>query len=171
MSFPRISASMLVLFAAAVAPIAAQTEPETTAHVYTNADLERFGPPAVDSAPVAPHDDTEWKFVTDFIEREQVRIDAERAYRLEQRRVTIEEQSVEDRRSHGRYIQPYGVYPYGNTSVRHGRKRGRHAGSSSVLGDRIVPLHARPSGAQIQRAKAIRRSGVDAFPSNARKSR
>jgi hypothetical protein len=171
MAFLRISASGPVLLVAAMLPLAAQTEVEPPVRVYTNADLERFEPLAVDSTPVAPHDDAQWEFVSDFIEREQARIDADRAHRLEQRWVEIEERSVERNRSYVRGVLPYGVYPYGNAHRRHGARPRHHVRSTPNLGGRITPLHARPSLAQVNRAKATRRSGVDAFPSNARKSR
>ena len=163
MVFFRVLTIGLLLLCAVMLPVAAQTGAETV-RVYTNADLERLEPLAVDSAPVARHDEAEWEFVTEFLEREQAKIDADRAHRLEQRRVAIEEGFVGDRRSRSGYRIPYGIYPYGQRY----KRVSHHGVRSPAIGGRIVPLHARPSQAQVQRAKAVRRSGTDAFPSNSR---
>jgi len=52
--------------------------------VYTNADLEKFGPPAPRVPPLV-ETEVGWRFVTEFIEREQARIDAERENDLKRR--------------------------------------------------------------------------------------
>jgi hypothetical protein len=133
--------------------------------LYTNADLERFGEPSpADAHPVVHDDEAAWKFVTDFLEREHGRLDAERAHDLERRRVQTEEQFV-DRSRRRSYGVPLGVLGYGlrgGHRSKHFRRNVR--GGLPATGGRIVPLHARPSLAQINRAKATRLSGRDAFP-------
>ena len=54
------------------------------------------------------------------------------------------------------------AYPYAPGV---GKRAGRASWTAtSGLGGRIVPLHARPTPTQVQRSKAIQRSGRDAFP-------
>jgi hypothetical protein len=148
--------------------------------VYTNADLERFGPVSDTAAP-AP-EGAGWEFVAEFLEREYGRLDAERAYDLERRRVEAEAEALARRHDHVRLpIVPYldrtwrrvGPLP-GDPTTRERRGRRSHRqsryglpsvarpGASSSQG--IVPLHARPTLAELHRARAIRHSGADAVP-------
>jgi hypothetical protein len=164
--------SLAIGFLLIATPVVAQTDEAELVHVYTNADLERLGPLPVASEPVAANDDdAAWEFVAEFLAREHARLDAARAHDLDRRQVDLEEESVTRRRSYGTYVYPH-HYPY--RGHRYGDRRHRpgnglpHVGTPSSLGGRIVPLHARPTLAQAQRAKAIQRSGTDAFPSNAR---
>jgi len=161
------------LLAAAVAgPLAAQTGPRSDGEpvrVYTNADLERFGPPSVDAAPATADDDPGWEFVTEFLAREYERLDAQRSYDLERRRAALEEEAVDRRRARPIYRYPY----YGHRFIHVGRHpRGHRVRTvrTTTVGGPIVPLHARPTLAEAQRAKAIRRSGADAFPRRSRKT-
>jgi hypothetical protein len=168
--FSPKSAWICLLAVAVSGPLAAQTgptpgddEPVDPVRVYTNADLERFGPPSVDAEPAAADDDPGWEFVTEFLAREHERLDAQRSYDLERRRTDLAEEAAERRRARPVYFYPY----YGHRFVHVGRHpRGRRVGhyGTTTVGGPIVPLHARPTLAEVQRAKAIRRSGVDAFP-------
>jgi hypothetical protein len=176
MAFSRNAAVGLLVIVTAALPATAQIDGGEDVRVYTNADLERLAPLPVDSEPVAADPDPGWQIVTEFLDREHARLDAERAHDLERRRVELEERTIDPRRSRAAYAYPfrypYGVHPYGRPGKRHGG-RGRfgsvpRATTTSSVGGRIVPLHARPTLAQTQRAKAIRRSGTDAFPSRGR---
>lgn len=94
----------MLVWTAAAAP--AGTGDETTVRVYTNADLERFGPRA-EPCPGPPVDDSaERRFVADFIEREYARI-------AEDKRLSLERELL-DRRSEPpapRWVAPwFGVY-------------------------------------------------------------
>lgn len=138
-------------------------EPVEPVRVYTNADLERFGPPSVDAEPAATDVDPGWEFVTEFLAREHERLDAQRAYDLERRRADLAEKATERRRARPVYYYPY----YGHTFTHVSRyPRGHRIGkvAKKTVGGPIVPLHARPTLAEVQRAKAIRRSGADAIP-------
>jgi hypothetical protein len=144
------TASVLVLVA--LSSVAAAGE---DTRVYTNLDLERmFGPPSTDRGPVATHDDADWDFVTEFLDREHARIDADRSYEIERRRRSLE---VDWKDRHHYHHYPYAGYPRGH--VRTGR-----LDAQGQPGGHIVPLHARPSLALINYSRAKQRSGVDAFP-------
>jgi hypothetical protein len=178
MGLPRRLLLLLLLVAAADPPITAQAEPITDGdevepvRVYTNADLERFGRVGVDPTPPAPDDGAEWAFVTEFLAREHARLDAERSLELERRRVTLEEEVVaRDRHRSDRYYWRPG-YAFVHTGYFERKRKHRASGAATTsVGGPIVPLHARPTQALRMRAKAIRRSGADAFPSRARASR
>ena len=173
------AAGIYLLVAAVAGPLAAQTGPprgdgepvETVepVRVYTNADLDRFGPPSIDADPAAKDDDPGWEFVTEFLAREYERLDAERSYDLERRLSALEAEAAERRRVRPTYYYPY----YGHAFTHVGRHPGAHRGGTvrtTTVGGLIVPLHARPTLAEVQRAKAIRRSGADAFPHRARRT-
>jgi hypothetical protein len=67
------------------------------------------------------------------------------------------------------YRYPY----YGQRFIHVGRHPQRHRTrtvGTTTVGGPIVPLHARPTLAEVQRSKAIRRSGADAFPRRSRKT-
>ena len=160
----------VLLAAAAGLPAQAQSsrDAEAPVRVYTNADLEKLPPLPPSSEPVLRDDDLGWEFVTEFIEREHRRLDADRAYELEGRRDATKERIADERE--GDYVLPW--VPWGfNPRVRHdGHRPGdfRRVDAGVRLGGSIAPLHARPSQAMVQRARAIRRSGADAFPSRSR---
>jgi len=141
-------------------------EPEK---VYTNADLERYGPVA--DTPTPATDGPEWKFVTEFLDREYERLDADRAYDLERLRVEAESEALTSR--HDRWSVPFAPYlgrplkRYGHSPVAGRDSRGRHGGrgfSRSSVNYGIVPMHARPTLAMRHRARAIQHSGADAVP-------
>jgi len=145
-----------VLLLVALPPV---TRADDVDPVYTNSDLERlFGPPSVDSGPVDTNDDADWEFVTEFLEREHSRIDADRSYDIERRRQRLEDDRTTRRDSPIGYGYPYYGYAHGNVRLGHPNRQG----------GRIVPLHARPSLARYRKAKRL--SGVDAFPSNRRRA-
>ncbi len=151
--------TLLAAFAATAVP-AQPTSHEDPVRLYTNADLEQPDPLPVAAKPDQPADDGRWEFVADFIAREHDRLDAERSHELNRRLVDIEEEESANRRYYGYpfvYAQPF------SPGVR--KRAGRTPATTSGLGGHIVPLHARPSPAQVQRSKAIQRSGRDAFPS------
>ena len=156
---------VLALIGLATSGVPAQAEDDPV-RLYTNADLERFGEASpADTHPVDYDDEAAWRFVTEFLDREHRRLDADRAHDLAQRRAQTEE-NLADRATRRRsYGVPLGVLGYG---LRGGHRpkhfrRNVHGGLPSA-GGRIVPLHARPSLAQLNRAKATRLSGRDAFP-------
>jgi len=154
----RFAVAPLAIMAAFAATVvtAEPANREDPVRVYTNADLEELEPLPVGAPAEGQSDESGWKFVAEFIDREHRRLDAERAHALNRRLVEIEEEET-SYRSHGFYTYPYvpGV-----------RKRtGRRArATTSGPGGHIVPLHARPSPTMVQRSKAIQRSGRDAFP-------
>jgi hypothetical protein len=140
--------------------------------LYTNADLERF--------PLLPDSEVEaarpaaddWRVVTDYLQRQYARVDAERAYALERERAEAEVDLI--RRGAGRrtYGLPYTFLRYGPYH-RVPRKPPRDGAigriTRGLLPDGAIrPLHAGPTRAQIDHARASRRSGSDAFPSNSR---
>ncbi len=155
----RFTVAALALLAAlaATAVPAQPTSHEDPVRLYTNADLEQLDALPGAAKPDAQADDSGWEFVADFIAREHERLDAERSHELNLRLVDIEEEESDDRRQ--RLGIGYG-YPfvYAHPHSAGVRKR-------SGPGGHIVPLHARPSPAQVQRSMAIQRSGRDAFPS------
>lgn len=140
--------------------------------VYTNADLEKYAVEAsTDSAdspaPPSPETAAEWDFVTDFIAREQRRIQIERKDGLTRQaleaEIAAQEAAAERAENEWRYRPIYrpwrgvfdrapariGGYRYG---MRHGRGSDRRSrddapGDASKTDparhDRIVPLHAR----------------------------
>ena len=145
----------VALLAACVAT-AVTAEPvahEDPVRLYTNADLEELAPLPVAASPDAQVENTEWDFVEDFISREHERLQSERSHELDRRRVEIAQEPFVDRRYYG-YPAVY-AHPYS----------GRTRNTTSGPGGHIVPLHARPSPARMQRSRAIKRSGRDAFPS------
>jgi hypothetical protein len=168
-----------LLLTVAVMPVAAQpglpvadregAEAIEPVRVYTNADLERFGPPEAAADPAAADEDPGWEFVTEFLAREYERLDAERSFDLERRRAALEEETASRRRSRPGYYRPYLGHPFAH-GKRHARKHRAPRATATSPGGRIVPLHARPSLTQRQWANATRRSGADAFPSRARRT-
>ena len=155
--------ALLAAFAATAAP-AQPASRQDPVRVYTNADLEKYPLPVAAKAD-RQSDESGWEFVADFIAREHERLDAERSHELNLRLVDIEEEESDDRRQ--RLGIGYG-YPfvYAHPFSPGVRKRaGRTPATTSGPGGHIVPLHARPSPAQVQRSMAIQRSGRDAFPS------
>ena len=155
----RFTVAPLVLLAAfgSTAVSAEAASNEDPVPLYTNADLVKLDPIPVGAKPDAQNDDSGWEFVADFIAREHARLDAERSHELSRRWVDIEEQENERR---GIGFASYFGYPfvYAHPHSVGVRKR-------SGPGGHIVPLHARPSPAQVLRSKASQRSGKDAFPS------
>lgn len=95
----------------ATATASGQTDvPESAGHVYTNADLERLEPLPVTGEPceVAERcDPGGWDFVIDFIQRERARIEANRRFELEHRRLDVEAE-----RNPGHSV-PYPGFLYG----------------------------------------------------------
>ncbi len=160
--------ALLAAFAATAVP-AQPASHEDPVRLYTNADLEQLDALPGAAKPDAQADDSGWEFVADFIAREHRRLDAERPYELNRRLVEIEEEQAADRRdrlgigfaSYRGYPVVY-AYPYAPGV---GKRAGRASWTAtSGPGGRIVPLHARPTPTQVQRSKAIQRSGRDAFP-------
>jgi len=146
---------VVALLALPAACVATAVMAEGPVRLYTNADLQETV-----SMPVAARvENTDWDFVADFIYREHERLEAERSHELDRRRVEIEEGGFADRRHYG-YPTVY-AHPYA----------GRTRPTTSSPGGHIVPLHARPSPARMQRSRAIQRSGRDAFPSRSGPSR
>ncbi len=160
----------MLLAAGAWASAQPGAETQEPVPLYTNADLLRFGPPSTDPRPVTTMSDADWDSIAAFLARADARLDAERSYELERRRVSYEERAA-DRQGRPRFAYPF--YGFDARSSGHRYRPGSHGkphpSQEAGLGRPIVPLHARPSLAQLQWAKATRHSGVDAFPSNARR--
>lgn len=99
---------MVLVSASAAAGRAAAAE--SKARVYTNADLEKFGSPASAAAPAAAFDETQaWRFVSEFLERQTLALEAER--RLEIERRAIEASRSESERWRPRLVAPFaGVF-------------------------------------------------------------
>ncbi len=158
----RFAVAPLILLAALAATLvtAEPSSHENPVRIYTNADLEPLGSFSVATQPDEQENDSGWDFVADFIAREHARLDAERSYELNLQLVDIEQEESADRRYYG-YPTVY-AHPYS-----HGvpKRNGRTPATTSGPGGHIVPLHARPSPAQVQRSQAIQLSGRDAFPS------
>ena len=173
----RFTVAPLALLAAfaATAVLAHPASHEDPVRFYTNADLQELEPLPVAAKPDVPADDSGWEFVADFIAREHERLDAERSHELNRRWVDIEEEESGDRRERlGIGLAFYYGYPvvYAHPYSQGVRKRARRTWTTtSAPGRHIVALHARPSPAQVQRSKAIQRSGRDAFPSRSGPSR
>ena len=136
---------------ALVSPVVADdAQVEDGVRTYTNADLKKFGPPS-DTEPVPFDEQASWKFVSEFIEHERARIDADRAYALARRQATLDERMADRRR----YTLPYSYYGYGHGyGYDHGPTGHPHA------------RHGQPGTAP----PPEKLSGVDAFPSNRRRA-
>jgi hypothetical protein len=160
---------LLALVALPVAAAARTAEPR----VYTNADLEKLDPLPVDSDRIGPSDGFGWASVTEFLDREYARLDARRSHDLDRRLVEIEEEESADRRYRRGFGLVYPGYPalYANPVRAHKRGHAPRVRPAHARNGRIVPLHARPSAAQVQWSQAIQRSGRDAFPSRSGPSR
>ncbi len=69
---------------ASILPTAGQaTAAEPKARVYTNADLESFGPPPPRSAAAAFDEARAWRFVSEFLEKQALALEAERRLQIE----------------------------------------------------------------------------------------
>ncbi len=152
----RVAVALLALLAACTSTAVTAEGP---VRLYTNADLEEPGPLPVAASPDEPAENTGWDFVVDSISRGHERLEAERSHELDRRLVDIEQEKSADRRYYG-YPVVY-AHPYSR----------RTRPTTSGPGGHIVPLHARPSPARVQRSRAIQRSGRDAFPSRSGPSR
>ncbi len=155
MRFPTI-----LLLAAALPAVAVADE----IPLYTNADLEKYGPPTSESGQrVADSSEIQdWQFVTDFIRRQHEQIAAERAHDMERARVNNEAREIERRYapSYSPWF-PYYLYPglghhkhqpWHGDRPGHGVRRpqvqprpvSRAAAFTQSLWRPITPLHARP---------------------------
>lgn len=119
--------------------------------VYTNADLEKYGPPS----PVEPREEEDWTFVQEFIERERAEIASRRAYELERLRVEQEGEALAPE-PEPRYVFPYPIVraPWlkprlGGNLHRPGRPPGDGPRREPTFREEyfspIRPLHARPA--------------------------
>jgi len=81
--------------------------------LYTNADLEKFGPPTAPDGPVRTPDGGEWRFVQEFLDREYARVDADRRHDLD--RAVVDEYTAPPEPRY-RLLSPYygysGYYGY-----------------------------------------------------------
>ncbi len=99
--------------------------------LYTNADLERFGPPSPPpaAAPAAVREDEAWAFVEGFLERQSMRLQADRRYELELRELEVLRRQCEEDEGRARFVAPFlGIHgtsflaPNFRFSRRHGPK-------------------------------------------------
>jgi hypothetical protein len=152
---PVIALFLLASVGAAAGEPTARTPADPPVRVYTNADLEGLEPLPTQSLPAPTGRDPGWEFVTDFIARERRQIEEDRRYRMDRTLLDVE---IESRRDpEPRYAlayAPYGFYP----GRRHDARRPPHDRPGPSPQGRIVPLHARPSDAQLLRQQVIRQS-------------
>jgi hypothetical protein len=166
-----VAAFLCLLVWPAMAPSVARAE-EQGVRVYTNADLERF--------PVLPDSDVEasrpsadeWRFVTDYLQRQYTRLDADREYSLERERAEAEVDLIRSRTNRRTYSLPgyWNRYDQWNGAPdnRPGEGIAGRLKRATLPSGSIRPLHAGPTRAQVDYFKATRRSGADAVPSNSR---
>jgi hypothetical protein len=120
--------------------------------LYTNADLEKFGPPSGPNEPVWVQDKGEWQFVREFLDRAYARLDAERRHDLE--RAAMDRVPPSGR---PRYALPYAGYwgypawrPYGSPRWNarppdaSGRPPGARGNEGATRPDRGMPRHPEP---------------------------
>ncbi len=121
-----VLAAIAIVALALPAPLRAEPPPaEEPVRLYTNADLEKFGPPTGPDAPVRVPDAGEWRIVQEFLDREHARLDAERRYELD--RAALEPEVAPDEGDRLRGYFPFygwygypGMYPYGPRYRDHG---------------------------------------------------
>ena len=127
---------MFLLLAVALPAVAADEE----IPLYTNADLEKYGPPTSEPGErvVDSYEDPGWEFVTDFIRRQKQHIAAERNYDLQRARVDNEAREIEQRYapSYSPWF-PYYLYP----GLGHGKHKPWH-GSPPAHG--VLPQQPQP---------------------------
>jgi hypothetical protein len=146
----------LLLVVVLVAPAAAGEQ----VRVYTNTDLEKYGPPSEPVEKAEQDDELGWQFVTDFIEREHARLEQQRRRELDRQLVEAEVDELDRRSRRTSIALPYYYNYYYPGRVGRGRRVGtesprskthfsmRHAPSirrsaAADLFRPIVPLHAR----------------------------
>lgn len=61
-----------------------------TPRLYTNADLEKFGPPSPSVPTPSVVGQADWEFVQSYLDREQERLDADRRHALELEKIEAE---------------------------------------------------------------------------------
>ena len=173
-TLPRRAAvfGVCLLVLAALALSAPRAEDEDRVRLYTNADLERF-PALPDSSVVAGQPSAEeWRFVTEYIDRQYERLDADRSHLLERERTEAESEWIRHRAGRRSYGLPlyWGHYPARPRVPRaeDGRDRGERILRTLGPDASIRPLHARPTRAQLDRFRASFRSGADAVPGQGR---
>jgi hypothetical protein len=125
--------------------------------VYTNADLEKYGPPSEPVEKAERDDELGWQFVTDFIEREHARLDQQRRRELDRQLVEAEVDELDRRSRRTGIALPYYYNYHYPGHVGRGRRVGHKSPKSSThffaaptrrsatadLFRPIVPLHAR----------------------------
>jgi hypothetical protein len=104
-----LAAGVLATPAIGAGQPAPEAAPDEPVPVYTNADLERFGPSDAPAGPVTTPDEGDWEFVQAFLDREYARVDTERDYELLRAAAAERAWLLENPRP--RYVAPYrGVY-------------------------------------------------------------
>lgn len=159
----RLASRLGLIAALCAAPAGAaclaQAADDAGVRVYTNDDLEPLPesppPPATE-----PEDRDGWAFVADHLEREYARIDAQRGYELERTRVVAET----ERSDEPVYSLPWSFYGWAGWAPPERHRPKHHARPEVGRLPAIRPIHAGPTQAQIQRARAMRYRGSDAFP-------
>jgi len=166
-----VAAFLCLLVWPAMVPSSARAE-DGEVRLYTNIDLERFPTlPASEVEASRPSAD-EWRFVTDYLDRQYTRLDADREHSMERDRAEAEVDLI--RRQANR--RTYGLPVYWNRFDSWNGAPGRRTGKgtlgrikrATLPSGSIRPLHAGPTRAQIDYFKATRRSGASAFPGNSR---
>lgn len=111
---PKSFGAVAIVVLAAIPAFASGADGETVP-LYTNEDLEQFGPPAERSGVVVPRPDPalQWKFVRQYLDRQYERIDAERQWRMELVRMREEEEArdAEVRSRQYLLLPPFVGYP------------------------------------------------------------
>jgi len=166
-----IAGFLCLLVWPAMLPSTARAE-DGEVRLYTNDDLERF-PTLPDSEVEAsrPSND-EWRFVTDYLERQYSRLDADRKHSMERDRAEAEVDLIRRQANRRTYGLPFYWNRYDSWNGAPGRRPGKGALDRikrvRLPDGSIRPLHAGPTRTQIDYFKATRRSGASAFPENSR---
>jgi hypothetical protein len=113
-----ISVVLIGILLVGPGPLAGQAPAEGSAAeevpLYTNEDLDKYGPPSGPDVPVAvavASGDGDWRAVQQFLDREYARLDAERRYELEREALRLRAAAEEERQP--TYLVPWaGVYGY-----------------------------------------------------------
>jgi hypothetical protein len=111
MSRIGLAVFLAVVVLALPAPVLAQQpRADEAVPLYTNADLEKFGPRTAPAGPVRFPDAGEWRFVQEFLDRQYSRVDADRRHDLD--RAVVDEYTAPPEPRY-RLLSPYyGYYGY-----------------------------------------------------------
>jgi hypothetical protein len=176
---PALAAVLLCLPALSAdgSPKGAPAGDEDRPRLYTNADLERFGPPSSAPPTLPPLDPGGWPFVQEFLERERAKLQEERAHELTRETLAIErERSAEADRTRRDY-RYYGWPPWTVFPRIPDPKPSPQQPKVPAVQRKFDPrfegerptLHSRPSAFDRPFGRFTDLKGEDVVPSNARR--